>query len=522
MPHDVTLLRRYAADRAEDAFAEIMRRHLDGVYSAALRRVGGDVHLAEDVAQQVFSALAVKAEAVARHPSITGWLYTATRHAAANVVRSERRRKRREQEAQTMHEDSSPAALETDWSRVAPLLDEAIDGLAENDRVAILARFIERRAFGEIGAILHIGEDAARMRVERALDRLRAQLARRGIGSTSAALSLALTHHAVAAAPSALASKVTASALTSSAGAVGVGAAAGIFGFMSTTKMGVAGLAALLVMIGVVVHQRQARETAEQALVAARTEQATQMASLRADHARVRSVELETARLQKAADEARAVVVAPPASVWDPTEEGRAFLGRNPGVKRALADYVNASLRFQYAPMYRSLGWTEEQIRRFEETRGRGHTMGYPAAGGKPMQMPYGSRIDPAEYGSELKAAVGGEENMRRYSEFSRVAQARGVAADVASALYFTDTPLTPAQADQVVKILMESRNSGAAAKVSQYDWGAVMAKSEGMLTAAQLEIFAAKRARDLFQQALNRPRDAEGKVIVSPTNPGK
>lgn len=519
MPHDGTLLRRYAADRAEDAFAEIVRRHLDGVYSAALRRVGGDVHLAEDVAQQVFSALAMKAEKLARHPSITGWLYTATRHAAANVVRGERRRKQREQEARTMHEDFSPPAPETDWSRVAPLLDEAIDGLAENDRVAILARFIDRRAFGEIGAMLHIGEDAARMRVERALDRLRAQLVRRGIGSTSAALSLALTHHAVAAAPSALAAKLTATAVTAWAGP---GAIAGIFGFMSTTKMGVAGLAALSAMIGVVVHQSQTRETAEQALGTARTEQATQSASLRADHARVRSFELETARLQKAADEARAVVVAPPASVWNPTEEGRAFLGRNPGVKRALADYVNASLRFQYAPMYRSLGWTDDQIRRFEETRGRGHTMGTLGLTGKSMSMPNGAKYDAAEYQNDLTAAVGGEENMRRYPEFSRVAQARGVAPDVASALYFTDTPLTAEQADHIVQILVNSRNSGPAAKTTAYDWNAVMAKSEGILSAAQLEVFAAKRARDLFNNALNRASDATGNPVGSPSNPKK
>ena len=521
MPDDVTLLRRYATDRAQDAFAELVRRHLDGVYSAALRRVGGDVQLAEDVAQQVFAALAAKAETVARHAAVTGWLYTATRHAAANIVRGERRRKQREQEAHTMSEPFSPAANEVDWSRVAPVLDEAIDELAENDRVVVLARFIDRRAFGEIGATLRISEDAARMRVERALDRLRTLLARRGIGSTSAALGVALANHAVTAAPAALATTVTASALTSSAGSVGVGAA-GILGFMSTTKLGVAGLAVLVVMMGVVINQRRARETAEQELVAAHTKQAQETAALRADAERLRAVEQETARLQKAANEARAVVVAPPAPAWDPTEEGRAFLGRNPEVKRALADYVNASLRFQYAPMYRALGWTDEQIRRFEDVRSRGHTMGTLGSTGKVMSMPNGAKIDPAEYQRDFKTAVGGEENIRRYSEFSRVAQARGVAADVASALYFTDTPLTPAQADHVVQVLVDSRNSGAAAKQSQYDWSAVIAKSEGILSAAQLEVFAAKRAGDLFQKALNRTSAETGNSGAAPASPIK
>jgi hypothetical protein len=159
----------------------------------------------------------------------------------------------------------------------------------------------------------------------------------------------------------------------------------------------------------------------------ARTEQTARLAALRADNARVDAVELATARLQKAADEARAVVAAPAPPVWDPIEEGRAFLGRNPEVKRALADYVNASLRFQYAPMYRALGWNEEQIRRFEESSGRGYTMGTLSLTGKSMSMPNGAKIDPAEYGNDFKAAIGGEENMPRYSEFNRVAQARGL-----------------------------------------------------------------------------------------------
>ena len=183
---------------------------------------------------------------------------------------------------------------------------------------------------------------------------------------------------------------------------------------------------------------------------------------------------------------------------------------------------MNASLRFQYAPLYRALGWTDEQIRRFEAVRSRGHTMGTLGLTGKVMSMPNGPKIDPAEYENDFKAAVGGEENMQRYSEFSRVAQARGVAADVASALYFTETPLTPVQADQVVKILVESRNSGAAAKMSQYDWSVVMAKSEGILSAAQLEVFAAKRAGDLFQKALNRTADANGSTAAAPANPKK
>jgi hypothetical protein len=414
----------------------------------------------------------------------------------------------------------APTENEADWSRVAPVLDAAIDQLAENDRAAILARFIDRRAFGEIGATLRISEDAARMRVERALDRLRALLERRGIGSTSAALGIALANHAVAAAPVGLAATVAANAFASSVATVG--AAAGIFGFMSTTKLGVAGLVALLVMIGVVIHQRQARETAEQALVAAHTEQTARLAALRAGNARATALEQETARLQKAADEARAVVVAPAAPVLDPRDEGQAFLARNPEVKRALGDYVKASVRFRFAPMYRELNWTKEQISSFEETLGGGSGMGARSFDGKSMSLFTASAADNADLGRRLDVVLGGEDGMFSYKEFNRIGDARKIAADVASALYFPDTPLTPEQAAQVVQILVNSRNSGQAAKTSAYDWSAVVTKSEGILSAAQLEVFAAKRARDLFQQALNRPRDAEGKVIVSPAKLGK
>lgn len=106
---DATLLRRYVSEGAQDAFTELVRRHIDGVYSSALRRVGGDTHLAEDATQQVFAALARKAAALSRHPLLTGWLYLTTRHEASNIVRTEQRRKAREQEAHAMHElDSKP------------------------------------------------------------------------------------------------------------------------------------------------------------------------------------------------------------------------------------------------------------------------------------------------------------------------------------------------------------------------------------------------------------------------------
>src|SRR5882724_5024411 len=101
----------------------------------------------------------------------------------------------------TIHQNSPMNSEAADWSGVAPVLDAVIDELAERDRTAVLLRFMERRAFVEIGAALGVSEDAARMRVERALDKLHALLSRRGIKSSSAALGVALANHAVVAAP---------------------------------------------------------------------------------------------------------------------------------------------------------------------------------------------------------------------------------------------------------------------------------------------------------------------------------
>ncbi len=212
MQSDGELLRRYAETRSEEAFAELVRRHLDLVYSAALRQVNGDAHLAQDVAQTVFADLARKAEALSGRAVLTGWLYTSTHFAAAKAVRSERRRQAHEQEAYAMRELLSDPAPGPDWDHVRPILDAVMHELNEDDREAVLLRYFERRQHAEIGAKLGVSENTARMRVERALEKLRAQLARRGVTTAATALSAALSAHAVQTAPVGLAVSVAAAA----------------------------------------------------------------------------------------------------------------------------------------------------------------------------------------------------------------------------------------------------------------------------------------------------------------------
>ncbi len=257
MHEDTELLRRFAENRSNEAFSALVRRHLNLVYSSALRRTNGDTHLAEDVTQIVFVTLARQAASLRAHAVLAGWLYVATRNAAAKAMRTELRRTTREQEAYAMQESSFSSNATTDWDRIRPQLESVLDELDERDRDAVLLRFFENRPFAEIGDALRVSNDAARMRVDRALEKLRALLARRGITSTTAALALALEHQAAAAAPAGLAASVNSALIAS--GAMG---GAGASSFMSTTilTVGVAGLVSLLSLGTALYQANQARE----------------------------------------------------------------------------------------------------------------------------------------------------------------------------------------------------------------------------------------------------------------------
>src|SRR5262245_62151621 len=172
MHDDAQLLRRYAEAGSESAFSELVSRHIDLVYSAALRQVGGDSHLAQDVAQTVFADLARKARTVSGQRVLTGWLYQATRFASSKVIRTERRRANREKEAAAMQELASDA----NWEQLRPVLDEAMGRLSSKDRDAVLLRYFERKELSAVGDALGTSEEAARKRVGRALERLRRYL----------------------------------------------------------------------------------------------------------------------------------------------------------------------------------------------------------------------------------------------------------------------------------------------------------------------------------------------------------
>ncbi|MEO6875622.1 MAG: sigma-70 family RNA polymerase sigma factor [Opitutaceae bacterium] len=226
---DAELLSRYADEGSESAFTELVQRHINLVYGAALRRTGGDPHRASEVAQQVFTALARNARRLSHHALLPAWLHTATRNAALNLMISEQRRQSRETEALALETAAAGNEISPDWNQLRPLLDAAIDELSEADRTAVILRFLERRRFAEIGAALQVSEDAARVRTDRALDKLRTGLGRRGVTSTSGALSALVLAQPLMSAPTGLVGILASQAIAA--------AGAGFFTTFMTTKI---------------------------------------------------------------------------------------------------------------------------------------------------------------------------------------------------------------------------------------------------------------------------------------------
>jgi RNA polymerase sigma factor (sigma-70 family) len=295
MSDDAELLRRYAEQRSEAAFAELVRRHLNLVYSAAVRLTRGDTHRAEDVAQLVFTDLARKAAALSRRPVLAGWLYTSTHYATAKILRTEQRRQTREQEAQAMHELLSSAAPEADWDRLHPVLDAAMRELNERDREAVLLRFFEGRGFAEVGAKLNLTENAARMRVDRALDKLRVRLSEHGVTSTAAALAIALANQAVVAAPAGLATTVTGAALT---GAAAGGGAWAVLQFIATNKLQIGIVSAVIATAGTGVVLQQQTNAQLQCEIEVLRQENRQIAALQEENLHLKQTAAEVATLR--------------------------------------------------------------------------------------------------------------------------------------------------------------------------------------------------------------------------------
>ncbi len=210
--NDQQLLAGYSAEGSEEAFAELVRRHVELVYSAALRMVC-DAQLAADVTQGVFLALARNAGQLADQPVLSGWLHRTTQNLAANAVRSDVRRRAREQEAAAMN-DLLTTEPDATWEEIAPQLDAALGELEESDREALLLRYFERKSAKEMAVTLGISDEAAQKRVNRAVERLRECFAKRGVAIGLSGLVALISANAVQSAPAGLITAITTAAAT--------------------------------------------------------------------------------------------------------------------------------------------------------------------------------------------------------------------------------------------------------------------------------------------------------------------
>lgn len=202
----MVLVREYAESKADNVFAEIVSRHVDLVYSAALRQVR-DPHLAEEVAQAVFVILAQKAASLDEKTILGGWLYRTTRYVAANVMQAEFRRQRHEMEAH-MESNLQNEPSESVWREMFPLLDEALARLRQCDRDALVLRYFENRSLQDVAATLGLKERAAQKRVMRSLEKLRHFFLQRGIAVSATAIAGAVSANSVQAAPAGLGASI--------------------------------------------------------------------------------------------------------------------------------------------------------------------------------------------------------------------------------------------------------------------------------------------------------------------------
>ncbi|HXR06627.1 MAG TPA: sigma-70 family RNA polymerase sigma factor, partial [Candidatus Acidoferrum sp.] len=216
---DIALLRQFAAQRSEAAFDQLVSRHAGLVHSAALRQVR-DPQWAAEITQAVFLILARKAARISDKTILTGWLFKTTRFVALAQVRSEAKRRQHEQETQMqtrLQTEPSSDAGDQAWKELAPLLDQALAQLNETDRHAVLLRFFENKSLAEVGNKLGAGEDTARKRISRALEKLRKFFAKHRVFYSTAIIAGAISAKAVQAAPPGLVAAIPAMALKGSA-----------------------------------------------------------------------------------------------------------------------------------------------------------------------------------------------------------------------------------------------------------------------------------------------------------------
>jgi RNA polymerase sigma factor (sigma-70 family) len=507
MSDDSLLLRQFAEDHSQAAFTTLVQRHVNLVYSAALRQLGGDAHLAWDAAQGVFLALAQNAPRLEHHAALTGWLYTTTRFICAKIVRMRQRTRGREEAAFAMNEILHEGVSDLDWSVVRPVLDAAMHELSATDRQALLLRHFEERSFAEIGARCGLGENAARMRVERALEKLRARLARRGIVSTAAALGAGLTAHGVGTAPAGLASAAAALGFAGATTTIaGSAAAFGWLHFLAATNLKVAAAAGVLALaVGGYVGAEWQRRREPPVIAASASQLPRDFAALPTENPRPASA------FRKASPPGPVQTPSAPAAPLNQAEEAVAA-----ATQKALAASTRSGLDQSYGSLFRRLQLPPAELERFRDLLTERQLSSFDALF---VAQTHGIRLDAGP--AELKAAMDkvradvdasirtflGPERYALYQDFNGNAATYILHELIERRLGYSNAPLQASQSQPLLRLLLDAAAThpapppsahGALSMVDALAGGAMargpladetIAQAQSFLTPPQMEI---------------------------------
>jgi RNA polymerase sigma factor (sigma-70 family) len=524
---DAGLLSQYVSDRSEDAFRELVNRHLNLVYSAALRQVGGDTHKAQDVVQTVFADLARKASSVARHPTLSGWLYSSTHFAAAKVLRSERRRQHREQKAHMMESLLGESGPATNWEQLRPVLDDVMHELGARQRTALVLRFFEQRPTTEISRVLGLTERGVRKNLDGSLERLRIALRKRGIDSTTAALATLLSTETMLAAPAGLAATVGTSALAAAGGALGATGTLATLHLM-TTKLTIGILGALAVAAtGGIIFERNANQKLLETNAALTRELSDRANAATAATSRAASAPIRNASANPSAGTAET----PPSSATPPSQKASASatdITTTPQFQNQLAIEAMPLLDGRYGAFFKSQALTPEAIATLKRALidrqlSARDAMELAAKGGRRADFQATEKIvneATAAPTQDLKNLLG-DAGYLQFRQYESTLQERTTVTQLQQSLSYTSEPLSEAQSDQLIQLI--ARNSATPGRFDIASGGPLftadaaaitdqdIAQAADLLSPSQIQTMknlqAAEKARKEMQQQVRLQR---------------
>ncbi len=483
MADDTELLRAYIRDGSQEAFAELVHRKLPLVLSAALRRSNGDRSTAEDIAQIVFALLARKAASLQNHPFLSGWIFTTTHHVASRTIRKRQRRELWESQMALNTSAEAPAP----WADIGPVIDDILIGLTEGDRRAILMRFFENQSFAEIARLFNINEDAARMRVNRALNALRARLERRGISSSGAAIGLALTTNASAAVPATLAATILRGVVTTQ-----LSPALLLAMTISSSKIIIAAMIAIgAITFGIIEQVR---------LNTARDDAAALSAQLRGLRAEVGALRAQSAARAKAnASQAAPAPVNPvktAAPVRDPADP--IF---NPDARKLYMAKQAAQITLNVKSYFKKLGLSETQWDKYLKLLIEGLEIQMDA-----QALGQGDKLSTRDQENAIREqmiqlrrdlvdTIGPDAN-QKLIDYNWKLQAQVSTQQLSGQLAFTEDPLTAEQAQGIIKVLSQPGLSfGRTPDGSYLLSNDTLEKVRGILSPAQFDVLTQQQA---------------------------